>query len=147
MEVIPVIDLMAGQVVRGVGGALPFASDSFDATMAVLTVHHWPDIAAGIAEMRRVSARQVIVSWDVDAFAEGFWFTRDYLHSVGPEEHKAADAALIAAQLRDGIVENLQRFQTQVESIEREVHVLEHDHFTRRHSHSDVRRRRAPAPV
>lgn len=94
-------------LVRGVAGALPFAGRAFDATMAVLTVHHWPDSSTGIAEMRRVSARQVIVSWDVDAFAERFWFTRDYLRSVGPEEHRLADAAILAAQLHDAAVRPL----------------------------------------
>ena len=40
-----------------------------------------------------------IVTWDVDLFASSFWFTRDYLQSVGPTEHRHADAALVAAQL------------------------------------------------
>jgi SAM-dependent methyltransferase len=93
-----------GAMVRGVAGALPFADGAFDAAMAVLTVHHWPDIKRGIAEMRRVSARQVIVSWHVDVFAEAFWFTRDYLRSVGPEEHKGADASILASQLDDATV-------------------------------------------
>ena len=90
--------------VRGVGGALPFRDGAFDAAMAVLTVHHWPDIAAGIAEMRRTAKRQVIVTWDVALFAERFWFTRDYLQSVGPEEHRAADASRVAAQLEHAMV-------------------------------------------
>jgi SAM-dependent methyltransferase len=89
----------AAPVVRGVAADLPFPDASFDATLAVLTLHHWPDSAAGLAEMRRVSRRQVIVTWDVDLFASSFWFTRDYLPSVGPAEHRHADAALVAAQL------------------------------------------------
>jgi SAM-dependent methyltransferase len=94
-------------VIRGVAAALPFADQAFDATLAVLTVHHWPDIAAGIAEMRRVSMRQVMVSWDVDVFAARFWFTREYLRSVGPKEHRPADAARLAAQLEDAVVQPL----------------------------------------
>jgi SAM-dependent methyltransferase len=47
-------------VVRGVAEALPFADDSFDVAMAVLTMHHWSDPAAGILEMARVAARQVV---------------------------------------------------------------------------------------
>src|SRR6187551_3415324 len=38
--------------------ALPFADASFDATMAVLTDHHWPDRAAGLRELRRVARRR-----------------------------------------------------------------------------------------
>jgi SAM-dependent methyltransferase len=42
-------------VIRGRAEALPFAEDSFDASMAVLTVHHWSDKAKGLREMRRVT--------------------------------------------------------------------------------------------
>ena len=60
-------------VVRAVAGALPFADGSFDAAMAVLTIHHWPDWRAGVAEMRRVAAsRLVFLTWDPEAGA-GFW--------------------------------------------------------------------------
>jgi SAM-dependent methyltransferase len=97
----------ASPVVRGVAGALPFRDSTFEAAMAILTVHHWPDIAGGIAEMRRVASRQVIVSWDVDAFAERFWFTRDYLRSAGPEEHRLADAAILASQLEQAVLRPL----------------------------------------
>lgn len=41
--------------------ALPFADDSFDAAMAVLTLHHWTDRARGCAELRRVSQGPVVV--------------------------------------------------------------------------------------
>src|SRR4051812_2447037 len=34
-------------VVRAVAEALPFADGSFDAAMAILTIHHWQDIPAG----------------------------------------------------------------------------------------------------
>lgn len=47
-------------VVRGVAEELPFRSRSFDAALAVLTVHHWTDPQVGFAELRRVSRRQVV---------------------------------------------------------------------------------------
>src|SRR5690242_4312580 len=40
--------------------ALPFADGSFDAAMAIMTVHHWPDLHRGLAELRRVAHRQVV---------------------------------------------------------------------------------------
>lgn len=40
---------------------LPFADDSFDAGMATFTVHQWPDLKAGLAEMRRVTRGPVLV--------------------------------------------------------------------------------------
>jgi ubiquinone/menaquinone biosynthesis C-methylase UbiE len=47
---------------------LPFPDESFDAAMAVLTAHHWADLDAGLAEMRRVTReRIVIVAFDPEA--------------------------------------------------------------------------------
>lgn len=57
--------------------ALPFADRRFDATMAVLTLHHWNDRARGLAECARV-ARERVVLLTFDAFAQGFWLVRDY---------------------------------------------------------------------
>lgn len=47
---------------------LPFEDDSFDATTAIITVHHWADPAAGLAEMARV-ARDRVVVLSFDAYA------------------------------------------------------------------------------
>jgi ubiquinone/menaquinone biosynthesis C-methylase UbiE len=40
--------------------SLPFEDQSFDAAMAVSTVHHWQDPIAGLREMRRVARRVVV---------------------------------------------------------------------------------------
>lgn len=40
---------------------LPFEDKSFDASMAILTVHHWPDKAAGLREMRRVTEGRIVL--------------------------------------------------------------------------------------
>ena len=56
--------------------SLPFENDSFDAALAVLTVHHWPDKPLGLAELRRVARRRVVVlTWD--SASPPFWLT-DY---------------------------------------------------------------------
>jgi SAM-dependent methyltransferase len=57
---------------------LPFADDSFDAAMAVLSDHHWPDPIAGLREMRRVAGRVVVFQFD-PGWADEFWLIRDYL--------------------------------------------------------------------
>jgi SAM-dependent methyltransferase len=65
-------------VVQASAENLPFSNASFDASMAVLTAHHWADLRAGLAEMRRVSReRIVIVTFDPRALAE-LWIARDY---------------------------------------------------------------------
>lgn len=67
----------AAPCVQGHAEALPFADDSFDAAMAVLTVHHWSDQTRGLAEMRRV-ARGPVVILTYDPAFRGFWLA-DYL--------------------------------------------------------------------
>ncbi|MET9800111.1 class I SAM-dependent methyltransferase [Streptomyces sp. NPDC006368] len=64
---------------------LPFDDQSFDAAMAVLTVHHWSDLKAGLAELQRVAARFAIVTYDMDV-QENFWFTRDYVPEIAAAE-------------------------------------------------------------
>src|SRR3954467_10039113 len=55
----------AAPAVQASAEALPFADASFDAAMAVLTIHHWSDLRAGCAELRRVARNRVVVfSWD-----------------------------------------------------------------------------------
>ncbi|WP_244207304.1 methyltransferase domain-containing protein [Streptomyces swartbergensis] len=66
--------------VRAVAERLPLRDDAVDAVMAVLTVHHGSDPAAGIREPRRVARRRVVVlTWDQDVFRERFWLVREYL--------------------------------------------------------------------
>lgn len=60
--------------------ALAFGDGSFDATMAVLSDHHWEDRRAGLRELRRVGRRAVVFHWD-PGFADAFWLSRDYLPS------------------------------------------------------------------
>jgi SAM-dependent methyltransferase len=65
--------------VRGLAEALPLLDDSVDAALAVLTVHHWSDVEAGIAELGRVARRRIVIlTWDQAVFHE-FWLVRDYL--------------------------------------------------------------------
>jgi SAM-dependent methyltransferase len=60
------------RVVRGVAEALPFPDGTFDAAMAVLTVHHWSDPAAGLRELRRVARRQVVLFYE-PLQSHGLW--------------------------------------------------------------------------
>jgi SAM-dependent methyltransferase len=64
-------------VIQGYAEDLPFDDDSFDASMAVLTVHHWSDKAKGLREMRRVT-RGPIVLLTYDPSFRDFWLT-DYV--------------------------------------------------------------------
>jgi SAM-dependent methyltransferase len=67
-------------VVRGSGGALPFRDATFDASLAILTIHHWPDQTKGLEELRRAARRRVVIlTWD--PAAPGFWLT-DYFPEI-----------------------------------------------------------------
>ena len=80
----------AAPVVCAAAEALPFTDSSFAAALAVLTVHHWQDLAAGLSEMRRVADRQLVLTWDRRVFAEDFWLIRDYLPEVAEWERDLA---------------------------------------------------------
>jgi SAM-dependent methyltransferase len=69
-------------VVQGVAEELPFGDRSFDAAMAVITVHHWSDVAKGLAEMVRVARRRVVVLSFDPAPATELWLVRDYFPSA-----------------------------------------------------------------
>lgn len=67
----------AARVVQGHAEDLPFETGSFDASMAILTVHHWFDQAKGLSEMRRVTRGPVMIL-TYDSSFRGFWLV-DYI--------------------------------------------------------------------
>jgi SAM-dependent methyltransferase len=67
--------------VRGVAEHLPFHDGAFDVALAILTVHHWEDLSAGLAELRRVARRQVLFTWDPD-HRRKLWITTDYVPAI-----------------------------------------------------------------
>ncbi len=68
-------------VVQAVAEELPFADKSFDASMAILTVHHWSDVRKGLREMRRVTRGKIIIL-TCDPLAANFWLL-DYIPELG----------------------------------------------------------------
>jgi SAM-dependent methyltransferase len=60
---------------------LPFRDASFDASLAILTLHHWTDWRRGIQELARAARRRVVLlTWDPSA--AGFWLVNDYFPEV-----------------------------------------------------------------
>jgi SAM-dependent methyltransferase len=51
----------AARVVQAGAEDLPFEDKSFDASMAILTIHHWRDKEAGLRDMRRVTRGPVVL--------------------------------------------------------------------------------------
>lgn len=51
----------AARAIEASADSLPFPDRSFDASMAILTIHHWPDKQAGLREMRRVTRGPIVL--------------------------------------------------------------------------------------
>ena len=71
--------------VQGVAEHLPFPDGAFDAAMGIFTVHHWIDMDAGLAELRRVSRRQVLLTFDHEM--EGRFWLSDYVPAMLSQQH------------------------------------------------------------
>jgi SAM-dependent methyltransferase len=72
----------AAPAVQASAEELPFGDDSFDAAMAVLTLHHWSDWRAGCAELRRVARDRVVVfSWD-PTYRGRMWLSAEYFPTL-----------------------------------------------------------------
>lgn len=75
----------AAPAVQSVAEHLSFPDMRFDAALAVLTTHHWPDHLAGLREMARVAHRQVFLTWDPDIHAN-LWLFQEYLPEMVASE-------------------------------------------------------------
>lgn len=84
-------------VVRGGAEHLPFPDRSFDVALAVLTVHHWTDLDAGCAELRRVAGRAVVLAFE-PIVGHDFWLL-DYVPEIGPLDATAPSIVDVAAAL------------------------------------------------
>jgi SAM-dependent methyltransferase len=77
----------AAPCVSAVAQQLPVKTAAADAAMASLTIHHWPDWRAGLAEMRRIARRRVVL-FTFDPEANSFWLTRDYVPAIAALDRK-----------------------------------------------------------
>jgi SAM-dependent methyltransferase len=86
--------------------ALPVPDAAADAAMALLTIHHWTDLEAGIAELRRVARRRIaVLTWD-QSIIRGFWLLRDYLpEAVAFDDARAVPVDRLAAMLGEARIE------------------------------------------
>lgn len=86
--------------------ALPFIDDSFDASMTTFSVHQWSDLAAGLAEMRRVTRGPVLVLSCDPAVLDRFWLN-DYAPEVVAVEASRYPRIEVIASHLGGAVEVL----------------------------------------
>lgn len=85
-------------VIQAVAEHLPFGDRAFDAALALLTVHHWPDARRGLMELTRVASAQVILTWDPAVF-EKFWLVNEYLPEIAHAERGLPTVATVVDTL------------------------------------------------
>jgi SAM-dependent methyltransferase len=95
----------AAPAVQASAEDLPFADDSFDAAMAVLTLHHWSDWRAGCAELRRVARDRIVVfSWD-PSYRGRMWLSDEYFESLSWTDVASFPSLAEQAAALDGEIE------------------------------------------
>jgi hypothetical protein len=68
--------------------------------MAVLTMHHWSDWRAGLAELRRVARRRVVMLTFDPSYIARYWLVRDYLPQIARlDEARFPPLAAVAGAL------------------------------------------------
>ncbi len=108
----------AAPVVRASASALPLPTGCADVALAICTVHHWDDAAAGLAELCRVAPRRVVLAIDFEIHSQ-FWLLEDYLpevrdstREIGPTADAVADIIgattvidlLVPRDMQDGVL-------------------------------------------
>jgi SAM-dependent methyltransferase len=81
--------------IRAVAEHLPLRDKCVDAALAVLTIHHWTDLEAGVAEMQRVARTRLAFFTCDNTLFDAFWLLSDYL-----PEAAAMDAQNVIANDR-----------------------------------------------
>lgn len=69
------------RAIDAVAESMPFEDQSFDASMASVTVHQWSDLEAGLGEMRRVTRGPVVLLVCDPAAMMDYWLA-DYIPEV-----------------------------------------------------------------
>ncbi|MEO1647601.1 MAG: class I SAM-dependent methyltransferase [Pseudomonadota bacterium] len=73
------------RAIDAVAEDLPFEEDSFDASMASVTVHQWSDLEKGLTEMRRVTRGPVVLLVCDPERMHDYWLN-DYIPEVRENE-------------------------------------------------------------
>ncbi|MCK0170458.1 class I SAM-dependent methyltransferase [Aliiroseovarius sp. S1123] len=94
------------RVVKGVAEDLPFEDNSFDAAMAVLTIHHWTDQAKGLSEMRRVTKGPLVILTYDPAFRD-FWLLNYFPDLAALDEGQMPPIAAYTDWLGDVEISNM----------------------------------------
>jgi SAM-dependent methyltransferase len=97
------LDLGRNPAVNAKADDLPFDDKSFDAVMAVLTIHHWPDLKSGLLEVKRVTKKKIaILTYDPDML-DIFWNAKYFPQLIEIERSRYPKSDHIAACVGEDI--------------------------------------------
>jgi len=98
----------AAPALQGVAEALPLDDRSVDAAMAIFTIHHWDDLDAGLAEMRRVARERIVLATiDAEINAEVWTLAEYFPEAMALEEEAMPSIASLEAILPDATIETV----------------------------------------
>ena len=92
----------AGPVTRAIAENLPLAGAAFAGAMVVLSVHHWDDPEAGLAEVRRVTAGPIVILTFDPVVHDSQWLVAEYLPEMARLHRDVPSPRDIASMLGDG---------------------------------------------
>jgi SAM-dependent methyltransferase len=93
----------AAPAVRSGAEQMPFGAGTFEVALALLTIHHWNDVVAGLAELQRVAPRQIVMTIDPPVH-DSMWMVSEYVPAIrGMSDHIPLD--LVKSLLRTDRVE------------------------------------------
>ncbi|MCU1454696.1 MAG: hypothetical protein JWN46_2842 [Acidimicrobiales bacterium] len=85
--------------VDAVAERLPFDDDTFDAVMAMITIHQWPDPTTGLRELRRVARGPVVILTFDGTELDRLWLAEYAPKLFAAEAPRYPELADIAATL------------------------------------------------
>lgn len=98
----------AAPALEGVAEALPLDDNSVDAAMGVLTIHHWPDLEAGLAEMRRVARRRIVLlTIDAEKNSEIWTLSEYFPEAMALERELMSSIESLEASLPGATIETV----------------------------------------
>jgi SAM-dependent methyltransferase len=93
----------AAPAIQASAESLPLADDSFDAAMAVNTLHHWSDVRAGVRELRRVARRRVVIFLRHPRCGTLIWL-HEYFPTLARDDGLTGVVAIVEEELRPALV-------------------------------------------
>lgn len=91
------------RAVDAVAQKLPFADKSFDAAMTTFSVHQWPDLAAGVREIRRVTRGPIAIISGDPAALDRFWLAEYAPEVIATEARRYPPVAAFRTALEGEI--------------------------------------------